>query len=296
MHNQLSASTSANHPDDFHESSTVKLVNCISQVLIIASKESTEQLEKVLQDEGLKCEVLRQEAQPQLENFSRSYLCLLNHCRAWEKASQESQPTLIIEADFVPILGFGNLPLPFNIHQSDVGVSWLYNCASQVYYVSPEGYAEGFSVSTVAYIVTPQSSRYLMQLAAEITEQFGPHKYSSWDSNIDNFLRERKLKNYIPWQNYGEHGGLANPEHYQNNLSKTHRADVLYGKLAFMPLYAVGEKGEKLQFLRVRLQARLKGIGRLLTGRFLRIKTIKNSSMPVRLISFALVRHLTFRL
>lgn len=275
------------------EQSENHLVNCIGKVLIIAYKESTEQLQEALTKEGFDCEVLRQEHRPEFQSFSRSYLCLLNHQRAWEIASQEAKPTIIIEADFVPVVGFGKLPLPFNPNQNNVGISWLYTCAPQVYNVSSDGYAQGFSVSTVAYIVTLQSSRCLLQLAQEVKEKVGTTNYSSWDSTIDSFLRSRQFKNYIPWRNYGEHGGLPNPEHYQNKLSKTHRADVLYGKLAFMPMYVSDERSGKLKFLAVRLQARLKGIARLATGRFLRVKILQGSSVPSKLLSFAILRHLS---
>jgi GR25 family glycosyltransferase involved in LPS biosynthesis len=276
--------------------SGTRLIDCISKVLIIAANEQTQELEEALTKEGLQCQVLRQKPKPEYKNCSRSYLCLLNHRNAWEIALQENKPTLIIEADFVPVLGFGKLPLPFNPNQSDVGVSWLYTCASQLYSISPDGYAEGFSVSTVAYIVTPRSASYLLELAEAIREKVGATNYSSWDSTIDQFLRQRKLKNYIPWRNYGEHGGLPNPEHRQNNLSKAHRADVLYGKLAFMPLYAVNKKNKQLNFLLARLQARLKGIARLATGRFLRVKVFQNSSAPARLLKFGFFRYLAIGL
>ncbi|ARV61500.1 LPS biosynthesis glycosyltransferase [Nostocales cyanobacterium HT-58-2] len=268
----------------------------ISKVFIIACKESTHQLEEVLNQESFLYEVLRQETKQEYQNFSRSYLCLMNHQRAWERIILENKPTLIIEADFVPVLGFGMLPLPFNPHQSDVGICWLYTCASQVYSVSSDGYAEGFSTSAVAYIVTPQAARYLLDLAKEVIEKQGATTYSTWDSTIDSFLRQRKLKNYIPWRNYGEHGGLPNLEHHQNNLSRTHRADVLYGQLAFMPIYAGSEKDGKLKFLAVRLQARLKGIFRLATGRFVRLKVLQGSSSPARLLRFAVLRHFSLHL
>jgi hypothetical protein len=272
------------------------LVECIGRTLIIAHKESTKQLEETLSTEGFLCEVQRQEPKPEFQNFSRSYLCLMNHQRAWEIALQQTKPTLIVEADFVPVLGFGKLPLPFHPNQTDVGISWLYLCAPQVYSVSLEGYAEGFSTSAVAYVVTPGAASCLLELAQEIKTKYGATQYSSWDSTIDSFLRSRKLKNYIPWRNYGEHGGLPNPEHHQNNLSRTHRADVLYGKLAFKPLYASQTRSGNLQFIAERVQARLKGVVRLLTGRFLRLKVIQGSSTPARLISFAVKRHFSLRL
>ncbi len=282
-----------NHTIAKNKFSENHLTEHISRVLIVAYQESTQELEKFLTSQGFDTEVLRQEAKPEYQNFSRSYLCLMNHQRAWERATQAAQPTMIIEADFVPVVSFGELPLPFNPNQSDVGISWLYTCAPQLYHVWVDGYAEGFSTSAVAYIVTPQSACYLLELAEEIREKVGTSNYSSWDSTIDSFLRHKNLKNYIPWRNYGEHGGLPNPEHYQNKLSRTHRADVLYGKLAFMPLYAVGKNSGNLRFLWVRLWARVKGIARLLTGRFLRAKVLQGSRFPVRLLSFAILRQLT---
>jgi len=274
-------------------SSSNQLVDCLGKVLIIAYKESTQLLEGYLTKEGLVCEVLRQEDRAEFQDLSSSYLCLQNHQKAWEKALLESKPTLIVEADFVPVQGLGKLPLPFNYAQSDVGISWLYTCASQVYSVSKDGYAQGFSTAMVAYILTSRSANYLLEYAKVIQENWEPTNYSAWDSDIDAFLLAKKLKNYIPLRNYGEHGGQPNPEHHQNGLSKTHRADVLYGKLAFLPLYASAVKYSHLKLLCVRLQARLKGIARLLTGRFLRVPVLKGSSFPVRLLSFAIGRHLS---
>ncbi|NES23228.1 MAG: LPS biosynthesis glycosyltransferase [Symploca sp. SIO3E6] len=273
-----------------------QLADCIDKVFIIAYKESTQLLEETLAKEGLPCKVLRQEHQPEYQNFSPSYLCLLNHRRAWEEATQQSKPTLIVEADFVPVLGLGKLPLPFNPHQTDVGVSWLYTCAPQIYYVSPEGYAQGFSTSLVAYIVTPYAAQYLIELAEKVKEEIGTSHYSSWDSEIDSVLLAKQLKNYIPFRNYGEHGGLPNPEHHRHGLSKTHRADILYGKLAFVPSYAVEGGNNPLQFLSARLKARLKGIARLAMGKFLRVPVMQGSSTPGRLISFAVRRQLSMRL
>ncbi len=269
------------------------LTEGIGKTLIIAYKEQTDLLEKTLLTEGCPCQVLRQEPKPEYKNYSPSYLCLLNHRRAWEIAAEELKPTLVVEADFVPVVGFGNLPLPFAANQPDVGVSWLYTCASQLYSISLEGYAEGFSVAMVAYVVTPSAAKCLIELAESIGDTIGSNVYSTWDSSLDNFLRARKFKNYIAFRNYGEHGGLPNLEHYQKGLSKTHRADVLYRKLAFTPMYA---SNSTLQWLVVRFQARLKGIGRLLAGKFLRISVIQKSSHPFRLISFAFKRQFTLYL
>lgn len=277
-------------------SSYNQLVDCVGRVFIIAYKENTKLLEETFTQEGLECEVLRQEDKAEYKQFSRSYLALMNHRRAWEKAALDRKPTLVVEADFVPVVGFGKLPLPFDSKRSDIGISWLYTCASQVYSVSKDGYAEGFSTAMVAYIITSQSANCLLEHAEAIKANKGAVNYSTWDSEIDSLLRAKKLKNYIPFRNYGEHGGLPNPEHQQHGLSKAHRADVLYGKLSFLPPYTTGTGSSQLKLLSVRFQARLKGIARLVTGRFLRLPVLKGSSVPTRLLSFAIGRHLSMRL
>lgn len=281
--------------DTRDKSTTISLAESIDKTFIIAYKESTEVLESALKQGGLYCEVLRQKHQPEYKDYSPSYLCLLNHKRAWEIAMNQSKPSLIVEADFVPVIEMGQLPLPFNPMQENVGISWLYTCAPQVYSVSPEGYAEGFSTAMVAYIVTPAAAKCLLELEEKIRENPGPKAYSSWDSTIDGFLRQRKFQNYVPFRNYGEHGGKPNLEHHKNGLSKTHRADVLYGQLAFTPLYAEAGKNHQLQLISARIKARLKGIVRLGVGKYLRRTVLQNSSSPQRLLRFAISRQLTLR-
>ncbi|WP_254563862.1 LPS biosynthesis glycosyltransferase [Oscillatoria sp. HE19RPO] len=278
------------------QNSPNRLGDRIGKVLIIAYKEPTDLLEKTLREEGLTPEVVRQAENPAMQDFSPSYRCLLNHRSAWERALNESQPTLIVEADFVPVQGLGQLPLSFPGDRTDLGIAWLYTCAPQIYSVSQEGYADGFSTAMVAYIITNHSAEYLIQLVDRITDEIGPKNYSAWDSRIDAFLRQHNFKNYVPFRNYGEHGGRPNPEHRQNQLSSSHRADVLYGKLAFLPMYAAENQEGSLKLRGVRLKARLKGIGRLVTGRYIRLPVLKKSSVPGRLLSFAIRRHLTPRL
>jgi hypothetical protein len=265
----------------------------IERVFIIAYKESTELLETTFKKEGLSCQVLRQKHESQQQNYSSSYLCLLNHKSSWEQAAQFERLTLIVEADFVPVVGFSNLPLPFPADEQNLGIAWLYTCAPQIYSVSQEGYAQGYSTSMVAYLVTPQTAKYLIELADEIKDKIGPSQYSTWDSEVESFLRSRKLKNFVPFRNYGEHGGIPNPEHKKNGLSRTHRADILYGKLAFLPLYATEPSSQK--YLLERLQGRFKGLIRLVMGKYLRIPVLKGSSVPWRLLRFALQRQITTR-
>ena len=267
----------------------------VRQIFVIACTEDTSLLEQVLNREGMQVEILRQPPVSSSIQYSRSYLCLMNHVRAWQKIVEKDQPGLVIEADFVPVNGFGALPVPCDLTVKTTGLAWLYTCASQIYSVSEQGYAEGFSVSTVAYLVTPDAARALLSYAEEVRSEYGETRYSPWDSGVEGFLRSRGFKSYIPFRNYGEHGGIPNPEHLQNRhlwkqLSSSHRADTLYGKLAFLPAYAKTD-GELFQ---ARLYARVRGLGRLLTGRLLRRSIVMRSSVPWRLIGFALRRQITF--
>lgn len=282
-----------------------KLVDCIAQTFVIAYKEPTEQLTQALSDAGCECSVLRQVHQPGYETYSPSFLCLLNHRSAWELALRSQKPTLIVEADFIPVKNFGALPPPFDPTDENMGIAWLYTCASQVYNVTEKAgatFAQGYSTSMVAYVVTPKSARLLIELAAQVEKDPGPRAYSPWDSGIEYYLRDRGLKNYVPFRNYGEHGGLPNLEHQQNKLSKAHRADVLYGKLAFAPMYAYSHgqfhgqlngQVNRWQWLKGRTYGRIKGVGRVLLMKYLRGEVIRKSDQGGRLVRWAIARQLT---
>ena len=270
-----------------------KLVDCISQTFVIAYREPTEQLTAVLTQAGCDCTVLRQVHQPGYETYSPSFLCLLNHRNAWELALRSQKPTLIVEADFVPVKNFAELPPPFDPADTEMGIAWLYTCAAQVYSVN-NGFGQGYSTSMVAYVVTAKSARLLIDLAAQIERDPGPRTYSPWDSGIEYFLREGGLHNYVPFRNYGEHGGRPNPEHGKNKLSKAHRADVLYNKLAFAPMYAeINGQTNLWQWVKGRAYGRIKGIGRLLLLKYLRLEVVKKSAQGKRLIWWAIARQLT---
>ena len=273
-----------------------RLIDHIGQTFILACREETTALEQALSHSGLACEVLRQQPRPDYADYSRSFLCLLNHRRAWELASRAAKPTLIVEADFVPVQNFGQLPISFAPDNPNLGIAWLYTCAPQVYRIIEGGYATGYSTSMVAYVISPKSARFLMQMADGVAADPGPREYTPWDSGLDYSLRDHGFVNYIPFRNYGEHGGLPNPEHRQNKLSPTHRADVLYGPLSFQPFYArakgVGQP-HLGQYLRGRFYGRVKGLGRLLLGKYLRVPVLKSAEHPLPLAWFALRRQFT---
>ncbi|MGV2388001.1 MAG UNVERIFIED_CONTAM: hypothetical protein LVR29_05850 [Microcystis novacekii LVE1205-3] len=51
-----------------------------------------------------------------------------------------------------------------------------------------------------------------------------------------------------------------------------------------------------LAFWWERLQARIKGIARLLAGKYLRLATLRRNKYSFRFLSFAIFRHLTWHL
>lgn len=271
----------------------VLIKDAIAKALIIAYKENTQLLTDSLVAQGVDCQVVRQQHQPEYKDYSPSYLCLLNHCEAWRQVIELDKPMLICEADFVPVRNLSTLPMPYDPARLDVGIAWLYTCAPQIYSVSPERYATGFSTSMVAYILTPAGARKLVELASQIAHHPGPTQYSAWDSEIEEFLRKRGLNGYVPWRNYGEHGGRPNPEHKKAGLSPAHRADVLHGQLAFTPIYAESQQRPGLHVLFSRAKARTKGLGRLLLGKYLRSPVLSGSTTPLRMLRFAIGRQFT---
>lgn len=270
----------------------MRLIDYTPKIFVIAHREDTAPLTSALTEQGFDCEVLRQTFQPGSEDFSRSYLCLLNHCNAWEWVEEHQRPALVVEADFVPVQNFAQLPVPFNVDQPDVGLAWLYTCAAQVYDISPEGFAQGYSTSMVAYLLHPRCVSHLLNFADAIAKDPGPRAYTAWDSELDSVLLAQELRNYIPFRNYGEHGSHdPNPEHQANGLSRTHRADILYGPLAFPPLYTQAPRSWQ-----IRLWARLKGLTRLLVGRYVRIGVLRRAEVPLKILRFALRRQLSVRI
>ncbi len=268
----------------------MKLLDYTPRVFIIACKEDTTQIETYLASEGFDCEVLRQVHRPEYATYARSYLAMLNHESAWKRIAEEQRPAIVVEADFVPVTDFGQRLLPFDPTWEDVGMAWLYTCAAQIYAVSESGYAQGFSSSAVAYVMTPRAVPPLLAFAdQEVRAVYGSDRYYSWDSELDTILLRENLRNFVPFRNFGEHGNSnPNPEHQQQGLGRTHRADILYGPLAFQPDYSPKEG-----YVRTRLYARLKGVARLLYGRYVRSHIWQEAEAPHRLLQFALLRHFT---
>ena len=172
---------------------TQSLVDCIGSTFILAYKENTQRLANFLNQAGCQVEVLRQLHRSDYNNYSRSYLCLLNHRTAWERALLSTKPTLIVEADFVPVTNFSQLPPPYDPLDSRLGIAWLYGCAAQIYRITDNGYAQGYSTAMVAYVVTQESAWQLIELAEKVRTTAGPETYTPWDSGIEYYLRDLHL-------------------------------------------------------------------------------------------------------
>lgn len=269
-----------------------RLKDYIDKIYIVSNKLSTDKLKDEFIIEGFKIEELRQQFKSEYRGMSKSYLCFLNHKNAWVKALNSDKFSLIVEEDFVPVKNFSQLPLPFDAGDKKFGICWLYYVGVQIYSVSIQGYISGEAAGMVAYIISSESAKVLLDFAEEIEKKWDPKEYFAFDTKVKTFFLSRGKKNYLSYRNYGEHGGLINIEHKTSGIRRCgmHRADVLYGKLSFLPYYA---KSNRLRYYMVRLEARIYGMMRLLIGRYLRPKLLFNSSIPLRLLKIAIGRQLT---
>jgi hypothetical protein len=250
------------------ENSTEKWPNLrdsIQRSFIIAHKEDTRLLEKALVAEGFQSVTQRLSLSDEEKQFSGATRCLLNHRRAWEQAAQIGGMSLVVEADFVPCRGFGDFPVPIPANEVNRAVAWLYLCAGRFCQRVEGRFFLGGSNSTVAYVVSPSAARCLLALAEQTLAMIDPREYSTWDSNIWPFLRENGIPMFVPLRNYGEHGGLFNPEHRQEGRKLIpHRAECLMGPLHFLPDYS---GGRTLRFIGVRCFHKLKALAKLVCGK-----------------------------
>ena len=267
----------------------------IKRVIIVAYQEDTTELERALTDEGFDpIIVLRRRYSEEETCYSRASRCLLSHHTAWELASRSEGLSMIVEADFVPVKGIRNLPLPYPTSREDHAWGWLYACGQRVYELVDGAYIRGHSATTVAYVIGPQAAKKVMPfLESELTKN-DPKNYFPWDIYIRMFAQRAGVSMYLPYRSYGEHGGIPNKEHKVHGITLTHHADVLWGPLHFLPLYA---KGSRLRFIAYRLKAKGKAILRTLSGRYLERPTLFNEGLPrayrATLLRLALTRHLS---
>lgn len=258
------------------------------RVVIIAHREETSRLEAFLRTAEFSVTVQRRVYSEVEAGYSLQARCLLNHLDAWRTIAQLGKPTLVLEADFVPVASFASLPAPFDPERTPRGLAWLYAGGPVVYEIDEDGRAIGHSSTTVALAMTPAAASELVRFGeSEITASGG--RYTPWDTYLSHRLRRNMdVPTFVPFRQYGEHGGRsANDEHTRHGVRGWHQGDRLAGRLAFLPDYA---GGSQLRFRWIRARANLRGLARLATGRYLERGAFGHSPQKLALLTFALRR------
>ena len=220
----------------------------------------------MLAGQGFDVRVQRGEYSDEETQYSRNCRCLINHAAAWRAiAAGIDELTIVVEADFVPCRRFANLPAPFPVCRRPL-FAWLYSAGSILYGIDQEGFPYGHGNTTVAYVLSRESAAALQDFYEEEIARTNLRNYTSWETRLGSFLRKRKgIRNHIPLRQFGEHGGLPNPEHKRAGLRDWHQADMLAGPLAFQPLYA---GNSRIRYRAVPLWGWLRGWLRVMTLRF----------------------------
>lgn len=257
-----------------------------SGVVIVAHNEDTTRLRTVLLTEGFSVEEVRGPYTCEQLSYSAIMRCMVNHANAWRIAATRRQPTIVVEADFIPVRQFGALPAPVPLTKRDTSLVYLYSVGPQIWDLATPGVARGHAGGMVALLIPPKVAELLLEFAQEELRRNPLGQYSPFDSKVGYWLKDRGIESYIPYRHYGEHGGIGNPEHAAASLGRAHRADALCGRLAFTPTYA---SGSQLRYWKTRAWARVWGIGRLACGKFLAWHDFARSDRP-RMIRFAVGR------
>jgi len=237
-----------------------------SGVVIVAHNEDTTALKSVLRAQGFKVDEVRGPYTPDQLCFSAVMRCLVNHANAWRIAAQRDRPTIVVEADFVPVRAFADLPVSVPPERWSNSLVYLYSVGPQIWDLAGAGVARGHGGSSVALWIPPNVASRLLEFFSEEVAVVTPGEYSPFDTKLGYWLKARGIESYIPYRHYGEHGGIPNPEHALAGLGRPHQADAIQGKLAFLPMYA---RGSIFRYLKTRVRARMWGILRLVSGRYL---------------------------
>lgn len=271
------------------------LRNVIKRAFIICYQEDTSLLEKALRAEGFDdiVRVCRDYTTQEL-TYAKQARCLLGHYDAWQLAQKHDGLSLIVEADFVPCIGFGEQRVPFSKDKVGSAWGWLYSCAQRVYEFDG-AFLRGHSATMVAYVLDAEAANKVDGFLDHEFEQNPPQTYSPWDIYIRMYAQKNGVSMYLVPRSYGEHGGLVNPEHQQLIKNPNHQADILIGKLHFSPNYA---KGSQLRYFKFRIFAYLRAWARLFCLRYIEKATLFNSSLSwgyrARLVKLGFIRLIPF--
>ncbi len=269
-----------------------KISQSVTNALIVAYKEDTSELTSALVSEGLKPKTIRKQYTEKESSYSPAIRCMLTHIECWKKCLEHDGITLILEADFVPSVGFGDKYLPFDLRKQNQSFGYLYACGPQLYDIDRNGFARGHAGGLVAYAITKPTARLLVDYAGQLLGEIDATQYYPFDSGIGFYLMEKDVQSYVPWRMLGEHGGIPNNEHKQAGLGKTHRADTLVARLAFLPAYA---NGSRFRFWLTRSYAKAHGIGRLLFLKYLAKHDYLRAEDRRMVWKYVVSRYLTLR-
>jgi hypothetical protein len=133
----------------------------------------------------------------------------------------------------------------------------------------------------------PQAAAALVKFASDELATANP-EILLWDTYFCHRLREEmNVATYIPLKQFGEHGGITNPDHSLHMARGWHQGDILLDRLAFMPTYA---RGNPLRFLAIRWRAALRGMVRVFTGRYIQPQAFRGSRQKGLILLFTLSR------
>jgi hypothetical protein len=245
----------------------LQLNDVISQSIVICYREQVDQLVQTLLTETLNPVVARAQYTSEELKYASNFRCFMGHRDAWIRATEEKGYTLICEADFVPCIGLGRLPV-FWPHERSLAWGYLYQGSPRLLSLSKTGHLRGHATPLVSYVINSAVARIFLRFFKSQTAQYGPKNYFAHDAHLQWWTMGQGAEAYIPERHYGEHGGYPQPEHARFGMRRggLHRADNLFGPLAFIPMYA---DGSYVEFARQRIIARAYGWARLLSGRWI---------------------------
>src|SRR5262245_26403368 len=154
----------ASSSSDFGSDTSAPTLRQVSSgVLIVAHKEVTAPLRQALLAEGFCVDEVRGPYTPEQLKFSAIMRCLVNHANAWKIAAHRDQPTIIVEADFVPVKGFGDLPVPAPAEKLNNSLAYLYSIGPQVWDLVGMNVGRGHGGGAVALLIPPRVAMLLLQ-------------------------------------------------------------------------------------------------------------------------------------
>ena len=245
-----------------------------------------------LQCEEFQAETIRIPFETDSTIYTPTLDVLRTHMHAWKKCIAMNEPALVVEADFVPVVGLSQHELPFDLDKAERSLGYLYACGPRMYDLDGSGYARGHAGGAVAYTICPATASLLFEFGTEVLASSHPANYTPWDTQMGFYLKERGVQSFIPYRMLGEHGGKANPEHAAAGLARTHRADTLAAGLHFLPAYS---NGSSIRFRLIRAYAKFYGLARLLAGKFLAGHDFIRADNKMQLLKYVLGRHLSLQ-